>query len=303
MLSAILCGEAANRRVISFAGMDWWVKSGHYGPGPNHFSDSAESVWVDEDAKLHLKIRQIDGLWHCAEVWTMAPAGWGNYLFWLESRVDLYDPNVVAGLFLYQDDDHEIDIEFSRWGDPDYPCGSYTVQPYYHQGNNRPFEMNLEGSWTSHSFNWQPDYVDFQSLHGHYHEAPDAGYVIDTWRYSGEDNPSESEEMILHLNLWLMSGLAPTDVNEVELIVSHLFVSPGVVIVPPDLRTRQLTPQSILLNWDPVPNALRYKVFQSEIPLDPFESGWTELSSTRATSLEISAQAAKRFFHVRALRE
>lgn len=303
LLGAGLFANPANRRVISFAGMDWWVKSGYYGPGPNHFSDSAESVWVDDTGRLHLKIRKINNVWHCAELWTLAPAGWGSYLFWLESRVDIYDPNVVAGLFLYQDDDREIDIEFSRWGDPDYPCGSYSVQPYYHQGNNRTFEMDLEGSWTSHSFDWQPDYVDFQSLHGHYHEPPNPGFIIDQWHYTGMDNPAESEDMLLHINLWLMSGLAPSNASEAELIVSHLFVNPGVVIAPPQLRINQLNPQSLLLGWDPVPNALTYKVFQSGIPLDPSEPGWIELTSTSLTSLEVSGQAGKKFFYVRAIRE
>ena len=302
MLLSVALG-AANRRVISFAGMDWWVKSGHYGPGPNHFSDSAESVWVDENGKLHLKIRQIGGLWHCAEVWSLVLACWVNYLFLLESQVDLYDPNVVAGLFLYQDDDHEIDIEFSRWGDPDYPCGSYSVQPYYHQGNNRAFAMDLQGSWTSHSFNWQPDYIDFQSLHGHYSEASDDGFIIDQWHYTGADNPAESPEMLLHINLWLMSGLSPTDASEAELIVSHLVITPRVLTTPPALRIQQLHPESVLLSWDPVPNALSYQVFQSDIPLNPASLGWTELTATSATSLELSSQARNKFFYVRALRE
>ncbi|MHA6793625.1 hypothetical protein ACVGVM_08935 [Pseudonocardia bannensis] len=38
-------------------------------------------------------------------------------------RLDRPDPNVVLGLFLYDGDSpeaahHEVDIEFSRWGDP-----------------------------------------------------------------------------------------------------------------------------------------------------------------------------------------
>lgn len=62
----LIAGEApvaenTTRRVINFAGRYWWVKNGtNLGPGPNNFSDSEESVWVDDAGKLHLKIRQIE---------------------------------------------------------------------------------------------------------------------------------------------------------------------------------------------------------------------------------------------------
>ncbi len=296
--------DASSRRVISFAGRDWWVKNGmNMGPGPNNFSDSFESVWVDDDGKLHLKIRQIDGVWHCAEVWTLEPTGYGNYLFWLESRVDLYDPNIVAAPFLYADDLSEIDIEFSRWGDPDYPCGSYTVQPYYIEGNNHPFEVALEGSWTSHSFLWQPDYVRFRSLHGHYEEPPHEGFVIEDWLYEGASIPAESGEMLLHINLWLMSGLPPLNGQEAELIVSNVFVTPGVFIEPPELQIEQFSDSQLRLSWDPVPNALSYEVYQADTPLSLVAPGWTALPATSETFLELPSTDNRKFFYVKAMRD
>ena len=222
-----------SRRVINFAGRYWWVKSSpEMGPGPNAWSDTEESVWVDVEGKLHLKIRQIDGVWNCAEVWTLEPASYGKYSFELESRVDLYDPNVVAGLFLYADDDQEVDIEFSRWGDPEYPAGSYSVQPYHIAGNNISFPCELGGSYSTHSFNWQPDYIHFRSLHGHYEEPPAPNFVIKDWFYEGGSIPPESENMLLHINLWLMSGLAPTYGQEAELIVSAVQVNAAAQSIP-----------------------------------------------------------------------
>lgn len=296
--------DAASRRVINFAGRDWWVKNGlNMGPGPNNFSNSEESVWVDDAGKLHLKIRQIDGVWHCAEVWTLEPAAYGNYLFWLESRVDLYDPNIVASPFLYADDLSEIDIEFSRWGDPGYPCGSYTVQPYSIEGNNHPFEVSLEGSWTSHSFLWQPDYVRFRSLHGHYEEPPQEGFVIEDWLYEGDSIPAESDDMLLHINLWLMSGLPPTNAQEAELIVSNVFVTPGIFIEPPELHLEQISGSQVRLSWDPVPNALSYEVYHADTPLPVSAPGWTALSSTPATFLELQSTDDRKFYYIKAIRD
>ena len=42
-------------RAVSFSGRSWAVKRSNepVGPGPNLFSDGAENVWVDADARLH----------------------------------------------------------------------------------------------------------------------------------------------------------------------------------------------------------------------------------------------------------
>lgn len=301
---AVPAEESSSRREITFAEMDWRVKNGtDMGPGPNHFSDSDESVWVDTEGKLHLKIRQINGVWNCAEVWTLAPAGYGNYVFWLESSVDLYDRNIVAAPFLYADDDQEIDIEFSRWGDPDYDCGSYSVQPYDVPGNNHPFAVDLGGSYSSHSFLWQPDYIHFRSMHGHYTEPPSPSFTIEDWRYTGASIPPESDDMKLHINLWLMSGLPPTDGEEAELIVSNVYVTPGIFIQAPELHIAQINPSQIRLAWNAVPNALSYRVFQADTPLPIGNSGWTTLPSTTQTFLDLDSTSEKMFFYIQAVRE
>ena len=54
-------GNGGGPRVISFAGHDWTVKDageGKVGPGPNYFSNSAETVWFDADGRLHLRIER-----------------------------------------------------------------------------------------------------------------------------------------------------------------------------------------------------------------------------------------------------
>lgn len=258
---------------------------------------------MDFEGKLHLKIRQIGGVWNCAEVWTIEPAGYGNYVFWVESRFDLYDPKVVAAPFLYADDDQEIDIEFSRWGDPDYGCGSYSVQPSGIPGNYHPFDVALGGSNTSHSFLWQPDYIHFRSMHGHYTEPPSPGFLIEDWLYTGESIPPESEEMKLHINLWLMSGLAPTDNQEAELVVANVFVTPGIFIQAPQQQIGQINPNQIRLSWNAVPNAQSYLVFQAATPLPLGNSGWTALPPTAETFLELDSTSEKMFYYVQAVRE
>ena len=207
-------------RTVTFAGREWWVKSGEWGPGPNHWSDSAESVWVDDEGSLHLVIREIEGEWHCAEVYSTEVAQYGVHRFYVDSALDDLDANAVFAPFLYANDETEIDIEFTRWGNPDAPHnGQYVVQPYSNLGNLETFPMSLDGTFTTHAFDWQADSIRFTSLHGHYEEAPSPGFVIHDWLYEGADVPEQAESLRIHINLWLYQGRAPARGEAVSVIV------------------------------------------------------------------------------------
>jgi hypothetical protein len=70
---------------IDFSDRTWRVKGpGYYGPGPNSFSNSASSVWVDVDDKLHLTVRRVGGTWYSTEVVLVDTLGYGDYIFTTE---------------------------------------------------------------------------------------------------------------------------------------------------------------------------------------------------------------------------
>lgn len=210
----------ANARNISFAGREWIVKSGYTGPGPNQWSDSADSVWVDASG-LHLKLRNVGGQWYCAEVYTVAPTGYGIHRFHVNGRIDQLDQNIVLGLFAYATDNEEIDIEFSTWGQPSPPNAVYNVQPYYLPGNSHPFTIELFGYYSTHYFNWEPNRITFKSLHGHYDEPPAQDDPIQQWIYLGDNNPPVAAFLRIHINLWLIGGHAPSNGQEVEVIITE----------------------------------------------------------------------------------
>lgn len=217
-----LLGASAARH-IEFAGRSWTVKESAQpvGPGPNYFSAGAESVWVDAQGRLHLRLRQEGGVWKCAEVYSDFFAGYGTYRFYLDCRPDLLDKNVVGACFLYATDEKEIDIEFARWSQdaPGYNA-QYVVQPWYHAGNLHRFPMSLTGTYTTHSFTWRAGSVSFRSLHGHSVDPITPGHVIQEWTYQGPDVPAEQDKLRVHINLWLYQGAAPSDGQEAELVVA-----------------------------------------------------------------------------------
>jgi len=211
-------------RTITFAGRQWVVKSGcGLGPGPNCWSDSEQSVWVDGSGQLHLKIRNINGTWYSAEVYTVACTQYGMHRFFVVGPVDNLDKNVIAALFLYKDDQTEMDIEFARWGEanPTYNA-QYVVQPWDRAGNREQFSMTLSGSNTTHYINWNNAAVQFKSIHGHYQEPPDSAHLIHEWSYTGDGIPAAGECLQTHINLWLYQGAPPSDGREVEIIVNNI---------------------------------------------------------------------------------
>ena len=229
-------GALADTRTLEFAAMTWQVHRGFGGPGPNRFDDSNDSVWVDEIGRLHMKIRKVGDAWFSSEVYTLSSLGYGTYGFQIASDAELYDPQVVVGLFTYLDDQHEIDIELTRQGDPHAPEGNYTVQPYFIPGNMSKFELGLHDAST-HAFEWRPDSIYFQSLDGRRINPRVPEDVISDWAYAGDSIPLAGAEK-LYINFYLFQGVAPANGTDAELIVSNVTFTPAALVSAPWLGLR-----------------------------------------------------------------
>ncbi|MDX9730030.1 MAG: hypothetical protein RBT50_12260 [Bacteroidales bacterium] len=212
-------------RVISFSGYDWIVStSGEEkgGPGPNYFSDSRENAWVDDEGRLHLKITYREGRWNCARVELAKHTGYGKYVFYVSTRPDSLDRQVVWGLYTYKSDTEEIDIEFSRWGFDNNQEAQYTIQPSHRVGNKVRFRMDdLEGESSTHIFVWTKKWIDFASYRGHRLNPVNETEILARWRYYGDDNPPDSDEK-LKINLWLFRGKPPLNGRETEVIIDRV---------------------------------------------------------------------------------
>ena len=224
-LSLFFFAALGEGKAINFAGYEWYVKSGTGGPNGNEWSDSPRSVWVDSDG-LHLKIRPEDGIWKCAEVYTKNPTSYGRHKFYIDAKLDELDPNVVAAVFLYADDDHELDIEVSKWSETYARTNSqYVVQGLWKTSSVYPLWTSLSGTYTTHFIDWYPDSVWFKSVHGHY-QNPSSGSSINEWRYSGYGSgiiPSERDNLRVHINLWLCNPYHhPSNFKEAEIVIKDV---------------------------------------------------------------------------------
>jgi hypothetical protein len=211
---------------IAFADRQWTVRSSGdtlQGPGPNHFSDSGDNVWVDGQG-LHLRITHRDGMWRCAELIGDGTYGYGTYRFYMNSRLDLYDENVVVGLFTWDDgpeyDHREIDIEMARWGGADGLNAQLTVQPYYLEGNMERYALTTTNTNVTLSFDWYRDRVIFQAVQGHFTNPPPEN-ILKEWTCATPSVFPPGNEA-LRLNIWLFGGRQPSDGLETEVVIRNV---------------------------------------------------------------------------------
>jgi hypothetical protein len=198
-------------QTIDFSGYTWDVKGGTDGPGPNEWRNATDAVFVDAAGQLHLRVIAVDGVWYSSEISLQRSLGYGTYSFALASRVDQTDSNLVAAAFLYADDTHEIDIEFSRWQDPGYQNAQFVVQPYTTSGNMYRFELTQSSDASTHAIAWAASHIAFTSGA--------------SWTYTGADNFAPGAERV-HVNLWMIDGTPPSDAAPKEFIISSFTFTP-----------------------------------------------------------------------------
>jgi hypothetical protein len=210
-------------RTLQYSGYDWIVKSSdrRVGPGPNYFSDSSDNVTVDAQGRLHLRITQRDGRWYCAEVISVQSFGYGTYRFYLDTTMDSLDPQLVLGMFTWNDDPayyhREIDIEISRWGRADNKNAQFVIQPYTRSQNIVRFQIPAGSQSSVHLFTWKPDNVLCQSLKGQQVTPPEPSFVIQQHTFT-QNIPHAGGENA-RINLWLLAGHPPADGKETEIII------------------------------------------------------------------------------------
>jgi len=226
-------------RTVEFSGRTWRVKGpGYYGPGPNLFCDTSDCVWVDGEGRLHVTVTGSGGSWYSTEVVLEESLGYGDYIFTTEGRLDQLDPNVVLGIFLWQygpcwdpsylwwNPFNEIDVEFSRWGNPASDIGQFVAQPYDYPGNIQRFDASFsEGELASHAFSWHSDRVEFRSWRGGPYDE-DPGNMIMEWTYTGPHIP-RPEQPRAHINLWRLNESLAFEQEAV--FTQFMFVPEGTV--------------------------------------------------------------------------
>jgi hypothetical protein len=216
---------------LSFAGYTWAVttSSGAQQPGPNVFTTG--SAYVDASGFLHLKIKKntSTGKWECGEVTMLSNLGYGTYQWKVEGAISTLDKNIVFGMFNYSGNDlfDEMDIEYSKWG---YATNNrvlnYTLYPATGSSLDSvetTYPVSLTGTYTTQRFKRSSSAVTFKSLDG-FHDDDTNLYASKTW--TSPPQSISTLAMPVMMNLWLFNGKAPSNNQNVEIIIHDFKFTP-----------------------------------------------------------------------------
>ena len=218
--AAVAAATAAPGATLAFAGREWTVKTGAgLGPGPNSWR--AECADVDGAGALHLRVARVAGAWACGEVSLPAALGYGTYAWDVATDVTHMDPAVVLGLFTYEDDTHEIDVEMSRWGDAANAANAdFAVQPSDVPANLHNYAIPAGVTAVHAAYMWAPGAAAFAvtSMAG----APFRA----TWQRNGSSVPAARGREAVHMNMWLFRGRAPGNDEGQEVVITNFTFVP-----------------------------------------------------------------------------
>lgn len=186
-------------RTLQFSGYEWEVRRAGNNSGGVINAYDASNAWVDNNGFLHLRVARQGDHWTSAELNLSRSLGYGSYRFVVHD-VSHLEPAAVLAFFTSDQSggSNEMDIEISRWGEPQDKNAQYVIQPFVIPANTVRFEAPA-GTLT-HWIDWRPGRVTFRTVRGSSFQTsltPIAQHVFT----SGVPIPA-SETVHLHLYVY-----------------------------------------------------------------------------------------------------
>lgn len=197
-------------RILRFSGYRWETRetSSDRG-GSRNFYDPA-NAWTDENGFLHLRITRQGEHWVSAEVKLARSLGYGSYRFVVRD-VSQLEPAAVFAMFTWDDvgPSREMDIEISRWGEPEDKNAQYVIQPYVVPANTVRF--NAPTGPLMFSMDWRPGSMSFKTV------RESTGRVVAEHIFTS-GIPTAGNERI-YMNLWAYRNQRYPLQNEFEVVI------------------------------------------------------------------------------------
>ena len=159
--------------ILRFSGYEWRIRNAPSSRGNTRNIYDPSNAWTDEEGALHLRVAKQSDQWTCAEVTLTRSLGYGTYSFVVRDTSRL-EPAIVLDMFTWDyaggdQNNREMDIEVTRWGDPASKNAQSVVQPFYVPANVVRF--SVPAGVLTHSLRWEPGKLICKTVRG---TAPDA---------------------------------------------------------------------------------------------------------------------------------
>jgi hypothetical protein len=205
-------------KTIRFSGYEWEVLQVPSDSGGVMHSNKASNVWTDPQGSLHLRIAREGSEWTCAEVMLTRSLGYGSYSFQVRD-IPRFEPGTVLAMFTWDplesgQNNREVDIEVSQWGDPKTKNTQYTIQPYYVPAN--VYRFDSPAAPLTYSFHWEPERISFQTF-------AKSRSIAEHSFTSGVASPGGER---VHMNLYVFGKSRTPQRNGVEVVIEKFTYLP-----------------------------------------------------------------------------
>jgi hypothetical protein len=150
--------ERSSSFFVNFSGFQWRIRKVASDRGGSRNPYDPNNVYVDRAGALHLQIVNRNSQWSCSEVNLTRSLGYGTYSFTVEDTSH-FEPAVVFGMFTWdyssnQGNHGEVDINISRWADPQNANNAeFVVQPEFVPVNRSRFAA--PAGKLKHTIHWE----------------------------------------------------------------------------------------------------------------------------------------------------
>lgn len=202
---------------IKFSGYEWKIRSRKSDRGGTATEFDPKNVWTDDKGFLHLRVSKSGDGWKCAEIFLPRSLGYGTYAFTTQNLSNL-EPSTVFSVYTWDvleagQNHREMNVEFTRWGDPANKNMQYVVQPYYLPANVAKFAIPAEK--LTHSIQWKPGSVEFKTVRGtKFDERAEA-----VAQHQFTSGVPDSEGETLRINLYVFGYAKVPQQKEAEVVV------------------------------------------------------------------------------------
>jgi len=202
-------------KTINFSNYVCTIKESNVPKGPRDNLWTAKNICIDNGGNLELSISKRGEKWYSSELFIPTHFGYGSYSFTIDSPVHNLDENAVLGLFVYESDTQEIDIEFQRHVHPTKNV-AFTVQKIRQDQDTvqQSFILNTSGS-VHLSFDWSKNLIHFKA-------STENGQLISEFIVIEEEHIPHPDKELVRINYYLFypdRGLS--DTNKHSITISH----------------------------------------------------------------------------------
>ncbi len=196
---------------LQFSGYQWEVRQDARGEGDTKNLYKPANAWTDTNGRLHLRVTREGDQWASAEVRLSRSLGYGSYRFVVGDVAHL-EPAAVFALFTWDElgPPREMDIEITRWAEPQDKNAQFVVQPYIVPANTIRF--NAPPGTLTYLMDWEPGRVSFKTIRG---AQVKGGSAVVAEHVFTSGIPSAGNERI-HMNLYVYGNPRYPVQNEFE---------------------------------------------------------------------------------------